>query len=482
MADPIRYVASTTIPLYTAKTGGKKRMELLWGDRVRLLTQTGSRVRVMARGLEGYVDRASLMEDSLLELYFIDVGQGDGVLVRTPDDRHVLIDGGFTRTKQPTRKSAADFVDWKFVRDYERDTIRLDAMISSHCDADHYGGLWDLLNDDGDARSELNARKVEVKAFYHAGVGWWTNDTTTRYLGPVDDEDNLTQLLGDRDSLRRGLNQNSNERLQGEWAEFLRRVYQSEAKVARLSDRTPFVPGFGQGKVRMHVLAPVETKPGRLPSLGKESINTNGHSILIRVDYGRVRILLTGDLNAASQRRILDAYSGRRVEFACDVAKACHHGSADVSYEFLSTMSPSATIISSGDNESHAHPRPAIVAASALTGHARVERDRLVTPLVYSTEISRSVRMGKLTAIRAAGVGLTGDRLPATVEGTLHFDEIRVGDLRPRLGSRPLAGAYVVAGVIYGLVNVRTDGERILCATLNEKSSSWDCAEFTSRF
>src|SRR5687767_8582221 len=58
MADPIRYVASTTIPLYTAKTGGKKRMELLWGDRVRLLTQTGSRVRVMARGLEGYVDRA----------------------------------------------------------------------------------------------------------------------------------------------------------------------------------------------------------------------------------------------------------------------------------------------------------------------------------------------------------------------------------------------------------------------------------------
>jgi hypothetical protein len=36
--------------------------------------------------------------------------------------------------------------------------------------------------------------------------------------------------------------------------------------------------------------------------------------------------------------------------------------------------------------------------------------------------------------------------------------------------------------MIYGLVNVRTDGERILCATLNEKSSSWDCAEFISRF
>ena len=482
MADPIKYVAETTVPLYEEKTGNQKRMQLLWGDRVRLLTQSGTRLRVKARGLEGYVDPAKLMDDSLLELYFIDVGQGDGVLIRTPDHRHVLVDGGYTRGRQPTGKSAADFVDWKFVRDYESDTIHLNAMISSHCDADHYGGLWDLLESDAQARSELNAANVRVDAFYHAGVSWWTNADEDRYLGPVDDENNLTQLLGDRDSLRRGLDPTSSERLQGEWAQFLRRVYDGVPEVRRLSNSTAFVPGFDAGEVVMHVLAPYESGPGRLPSLGGESINTNGHSVLMRVDYGRARILLTGDLNAASQRHILEQYNGRRLEFACDVAKACHHGSADVSYEFLSTMSPSATIISSGDNESHAHPRPAIVAASALTGHARVERDRLVTPLVYSTEISRSVRMGRLLEIEAAGAGLANDRLAATAQGRLHYEEVRVGDLRPRRGSRPLAGSYVVAGMIYGLVNVRTDGERILCATLNEKSSSWDCAEFTSRF
>ena len=39
-----------------------------------------------------------------------------------------------------------------------------------------------------------------------------------------------------------------------------------------------------------------------------------------------------------------------------------------------------------------------------------------------------------------------------------------------------------VDGVVYGLVNVRTDGRRILCATLNEKKSKWDYETFESRF
>jgi hypothetical protein len=41
---------------------------------------------------------------------------------------------------------------------------------------------------------------------------------------------------------------------------------------------------------------------------------------------------------------------------------------------------------------------------------------------------------------------------------------------------------YVVAGLIYGLVNVRTDGEKILCATLNEKDNTWQVKTFLSRF
>ncbi len=43
-----------------------------------------------------------------------------------------------------------------------------------------------------------------------------------------------------------------------------------------------------------------------------------------------------------------------------------------------------------------------MVAASAVTGHVTVdrERDRLVTPLVYMTEVERSVEVGKVTHLR----------------------------------------------------------------------------------
>ena len=57
------------------------------------------------------------------------------------------------------------------------------------------------------------------------------------------------------------------------------------------------------------------------------------------------------------------------------------------------TLRIQITIISSGDNEGHNHPRPRIVAASALTGHKLIKDDRVVTPLIYSTEIARSYKI-----------------------------------------------------------------------------------------
>ena len=110
-----------------------------------------------ARGKNGFVSNSALGDESLLEVYFIDVGQGDGVLIRTPDGRHIMIDGGYKRASQPTGKNAADFVDWKFAKDYGRQQIHLDAMLASHNDADHYGGLSDLLN--VQAINELDAQE-----------------------------------------------------------------------------------------------------------------------------------------------------------------------------------------------------------------------------------------------------------------------------------------------------------------------------------
>ena len=113
MATTIMYVSEDTIPLFTTKTANTVGIHLLWGDSVQLqeaLPATG-RVKVKARGKTGYVNKDHIGTKALLEYYFIDVGQGDGVLIVTPDRKHILIDGGYIRRKQVTKRNAADFVD-----------------------------------------------------------------------------------------------------------------------------------------------------------------------------------------------------------------------------------------------------------------------------------------------------------------------------------------------------------------------------------
>jgi beta-lactamase superfamily II metal-dependent hydrolase len=499
----VKYIAEETTPLYQATSGTKVLVELLWGDRVTTLSTSGSRTKVKARGKTGYVKNAALGDQPLLELYFIDVGQGDGILIRTPDGRHIMIDGGYKRASQPSGKNAADFVDWKFVRDYGTKTIHLDAMIASHNDVDHYGGLWDLLDLeretelDASEDGELNAEAVTVDKFYHAGVGWWIDPTTgARWLGPPSaDGKFLTQLMDNRASVVAALKDDADPKLQGEWAKFMSSVTKTKTSaggatpIERLSHVDRFVPGFdgSDGAVAIRVIAPVEFELGDKPVLhrfgSQPGQNTNGNSLLLRLDYGRSRILLTGDLNTKSQQALLEDYTGERIEFLCDVAKGCHHGSADVSYEFLSAMQPAVTVICSGDAEGHDHPRPSIVAASATTGYLQITDDALVSPLVFSTELSRSVNLGKPLKTTATGpdgpLEFTGK---AQNEIEVELAVTKAGDLKPTKVTNRLGKSYLVAGLIYGLVNVRTDGEKILCATLNEKSNKWETKVVYSRF
>jgi beta-lactamase superfamily II metal-dependent hydrolase len=60
--------------------------------------------------------------------------------------------------------------------------IVINDMISSHCDADHYGGLWDLINPK--EHEELKLKNVEVENFYHAGISWWIDRDNERYTAP----------------------------------------------------------------------------------------------------------------------------------------------------------------------------------------------------------------------------------------------------------------------------------------------------------
>ncbi len=72
--------------------------------------------------------------DGYLHVYFLDVGQGDGILVQTPSGRQVLIDGGSDPQQLYTQLGAV-------MPFWDRS---LDLVIATHPDLDHFGAQVDL--------------------------------------------------------------------------------------------------------------------------------------------------------------------------------------------------------------------------------------------------------------------------------------------------------------------------------------------------
>ena len=492
----------------------------IWGDRVRVLESQSGVKRVSARGVEFWVNDRHLGGEPLLEVYVIDVGQGDGLLVVTPEGHNIMVDGGNTRAFQNGGKNAADFVDWKFFKDYlsfadrddlDKTKIQLDAMIATHNDIDHFGGLFDLVDQNEKNQAELDCSDVTAEVVYHAGLSWWFNGRdrrgrVKRNLGPVS-SGYYTKLLGNRNSALdavANLDDPDSGTLHGSWGRFIRaatglkRKSGSPSAITRLSTSThDYLPGFepAEGKCAIRLLGPIEGEVDGTPALKRfpdgDSKNTNGHSVVLRLDYGDRRILLTGDLNTHSQNHIMDHYGTEFLaEYKSDVAKGCHHGSHDVSYRFLEGMRPLCTVISSGDAETHDHPRPTIVAASAITGRRLVdhEQDSLVCPLIYITEVARSVTITDVGEMKEYPEPRPPfESTKPTGANFVHNTEDEMARFRLFLGtsqSSPfhwprLDLAKVVRGLRYGLINIRTDGKRLFFAQMEESGQDWAFTSLT---
>lgn len=75
------------------------------------------------------------LEGPVLEVHFIDVGQGDSALIRTPGGRIVLVDSGPSRGS----RKLVDYLEALAVR-------RIDLTINTHNHADHIGGLVAVMD------------------------------------------------------------------------------------------------------------------------------------------------------------------------------------------------------------------------------------------------------------------------------------------------------------------------------------------------
>ena len=223
-----------------------------------------------------------------LAVTFFDVGQGDSILIEGPTGVQVLIDGGPSTVVVRELGQRLPFWDKS-----------LDAVIATHPDADHIGGLPEVLN------------RFAVGHIMEPGA---TSDTTA-------------------------------------WSALVSATNaELESGAQHIVPHRSMRIALG-GSAHAYVLYPTGD--------GNGVKDTNSASVIVRVVYGNTSFMLTGDAPAAVERELVAAYGS---ELQSTVLKAGHHGSkTSSSAEFIEAVAPQYVVFSRGCDNRYGHPAPEVV-------------------------------------------------------------------------------------------------------------------------
>jgi len=454
------------------KSKGNAVTHLIWGDWIKELgPREGDWVKVRARRKIGWIHKKDLQQNRLLELDFVDIGQGDSCLIGTPEGKHFLVDAG-------EGDNLYRFLRWRF--DQFKEPLVLESAILSHPDKDHFGGLKYLVDE----------KKISFTTVFHNGIversgrnslGTIIKQGKTKYLADV---------IVDRQQMQ-GIVDDPEKRGKKVYANLLKKALDTGriSDIRMLCSEDHFVPGYEEGQaLTIQVLGPVPERGPHgerlLRCFGTDGETVNGHSVILRLCYGSVVIMLGGDLNVPSEKYLLAHYTGldpdpatpdeeeklvsfARRTFESDIAKACHHGSADLCERYLQAVNSMATVISSGDNEPYSHPRPDALGAIGKYG-------RGTRPLIFSTELARSAK----EIIKHPYLFRKESRELAK-QLDLAEKESDKESIRKKLEKKMAELERSIA--VYGMINVRTDGEKAIVAQKLErprsKAEKWDIYE-----
>ncbi len=440
----------------------KEKITLAWGDPVGVLGYANRRtqVRVFGRDSEPFTGtvrgRLPTQPRSILKFALVDVQQGDGMVLETPKGRILFIDGG-------DNKLFARYTANRYRGTSAAKPLRPEALIVTHGDADHYKGLTEIVK----SESHKTPRKrlfLHPKRVYHNGlVKGPSKLSPEKIFGETVDLSGgraVVELEGDlRNVPRERLNRPFRR-----WVKTLKHWSdRGPIEVRRVSsgEKEAFEFLVEEG-IRIDVLGPIVQrvthngkKTDALPLLRRppkaeeairrrkpKSFSTahtiNGHSIVLKIQLGNVRLLLTGDLNRESMKTLREEFPND--ELQAEVVKVPHHGSADFDRDSLKAFSPVVWLISSGDESSrteYIHPRANLM--GALGWAARGDET-----LVFCTELAAFFAVkGMSTAWKTR--------------------ETYFGFKRKS----------------FGIIHVRTDGERVLVFTHSGKENLKEAYRFS---
>ncbi|HWP53635.1 MAG TPA: MBL fold metallo-hydrolase [Pyrinomonadaceae bacterium] len=479
---------------------------LAWGDEVEVAAITAQQVEVIVTIFEqqedgsvkplrvsGFItpkkntfkpaDIVIPKNDSkILKIDFVDVQQGDGSVIETPKRKVLLVDGG-------DNQLFARYLANRFRGSSDAKPKEIDCILVTHGDADHFEGLTEIHKSETDPHLDSQKWKrlfIHPQRVYHNGLvkrPGKKNGVTRKekeMLGatktvkdPVSGKD-VTIITGLESDLLKVDDAEMNEPFLA-WKAALT-DYQKRGPIEfrnlELGDDNAFDFLADEG-IKVQVLGPIPTTIGNVtglkflgdppegPRIGQESLNLkpvgfsgasashtiNGHSVIFRLNYGRFNFLFTGDLNDESGRALASAHSQGQLSLQSEVFKVPHHGSADFSGAFIQAVSPVISVVSSGDESArkeYIHPRATLI--GALGKYSRVEE-----PLIFVTELVAFFAM-------EGYVDPEFHKLSKDGKAVIKDNEVT---LDPKAKKR----FFAFSRAAFGIVMVRTDGERLLVYT-----------------
>jgi|BarGraNGADG00212_2_1021979.scaffolds.fasta_scaffold05239_5 competence protein ComEC len=251
------------------------------------------------------------LPDGRLHVYFLDVGQGDAIFVRTPDGRQILVDGG------PSPEALLNQLG-EVMPFWDRS---LDLVVLTHPDADHMTGLVALLE-----RYQVTQTLDDLESDGIAATGAPSGSAPSG---------GMTMTEADPAQLKAA-------------APWLAQAARPGTRRVRASPGMRLVIG----KSSFTVLSTGLTQSG--PSAAGD----NNDSLVLRLDYGTTSFLLTGDAEREAEAEMLRA----GLPLRADILKVGHHGSSrSTSAPFLSAVKPRLAIIQVGAGNRFGHPQPDVL-------------------------------------------------------------------------------------------------------------------------
>ena len=303
----------------------KERLESVLRGRIQRIGLTGAKVHRTARWLQGHsrvlpelvrvlMSAAAVLILCLrihtgLSIHVIDVGQGDGILLRCAD-ANILIDGGST-----SKSSVGEYQLTPLLQYYG--VSRLDYVIITHPDTDHTSGALQI---------------IEESRTHSSGWKAWIQD---------DSENGITiGALCLPSAAAEAQDESYEELVAAAEAKNIPVIYLSEGDVLE-----------GE-RLRLTCLHPEEDS-----AYG----DANEMSMTLYLEYGSFTALFTGDLEGDGEERLLEYIQSESSSLTSAVPltllKVAHHGSGGAtSEEFLDIFRPTLAVISCGVNNSYGHP------------------------------------------------------------------------------------------------------------------------------